>query len=348
LFASRITNRAGAACSEYDQRVTAPAPAIEMLANRVRKNARHLGKWARREGVTCWRVYDRDIPELPLTVDTYEGALVINDYRAFERDDDEWLDAAVAAICEVLAPSDVFVKRRERLSHRGPGQQYERQSEHGAWRIVEEGGHRFRVNLSDYVDTGLFLDHRITRARVAAEPARTMLNLYAYTGSFSVYAAAAGMRTTTVDMSNTYLEWASENLALNRLSGELVRADVREFLAQARRAGRRWDLVVVDPPTFSNSKRMDYTWDVQRDHAALLGDVLAVVAEGGVVWFSTNRRRFHLELAPSAALAVEDRTRATIPPDFRDPRVHHAFRIARRAESRGARAETGRSRRGVY
>lgn len=313
----------GAQESRYDHLVTA----MDMLGNRVRKNARHLGKWARREGVTCWRVYDRDIPEIPLTVDRYEDALVINDYRAFDREDaDEWLDAAVAAVTSALAPGEVFVKHRERLAHRGAGQQYERQGDHGAWRIVGEGGHRFRVNLSDYVDTGLFLDHRITRARVAAEPARTMLNLFGYTGAFSVYAAAAGMQTTTVDLSNTYLEWAGENLALNRLAGELVRADAREFLADARRARRRWDVVVVDPPTFSNSKRMDGTWDVQRDHVSLLGDVLAVC--GGAVWFSTNRRRFQLELA-DPALAISDMTRATIPPDFRDPKIHHAYRIAR-------------------
>ena len=185
---------------------------MTMLANRVRKNARHLAKWARRDGVTCWRVYDRDIPELPITVDTYDGALVINDYRAFERtpDDDLWLDDAVAAVRSALPAdevSEVFVKRRERLAHRGAGQQYDRQAEQGAWRTVREGGHRFRVNLSDYVDTGLFLDHRITRARAAAEPARTMLNLFGYTGAFSVYAAAAGMQTTTVDLSNTYLTW---------------------------------------------------------------------------------------------------------------------------------------------
>ena len=300
---------------------------MEMLANRVRKNARHLSKWARREGVTCWRVYDRDIPEVPLTIDRYEDALVINDYRAFERDDaDAWLDDAVAAVRSALEPAEVHVKHRERLAHRGAGQQYERQGDRGTWRVVREGGHRFRVNLSDYVDTGLFLDHRITRARVAAEPARTMLNLFGYTGAFSVYAAAAGMQTTTVDLSNTYLEWAGQNLALNGLAGELVRADVREFLADARRARRRWDVIVVDPPTFSNSKRMDGTFDVQRDHAALLDDVLAVCS--GAVWFSTNLRRFKLELT-DPSLAVTDMTHATIPPDFRDPRVHHAFRIAR-------------------
>jgi 23S rRNA (cytosine1962-C5)-methyltransferase len=302
---------------------------MAMLANRVRKNARHLGKWARRERVTCWRVYDRDIPEIPITVDTYEGALVINDYRAFEHsaDDDAWLDAAVAAVTSALPPGDVFVKRRERLAHRGADQQYERQADQGAWRTVHEGGHAFRVNLSDYVDTGLFLDHRITRAKAAAEPARTMLNLFGYTGAFSVYAGAAGMQTTTVDLSNTYLAWAAENLALNRLTGELVHADVRDFLADARRAGRRWDLVVVDPPTFSNSKRMDYTWDVERDHPALLRDALAVCT--GVLWFSTNRRRFQLAL-DDPSIAVTDQTHATIPPDFRDRKIHHAYRVTRR------------------
>jgi 23S rRNA G2069 N7-methylase RlmK/C1962 C5-methylase RlmI len=306
---------------------------MAMLANRVRKNARHLGKWARREGVTCWRVYDRDIPELPITVDSYEGALVINDYRAFEHGetggggDDAWLDAAVAAVTSALPPGEVFVKRRERFAHRGPDQQYERQADQGAWRTVHEGGHAFRVNLSDYVDTGLFLDHRITRAKVAAEPARTLLNLFGYTGAFSVHAAAAGMQTTTVDLSNTYLAWAAENLALNRLTGELVHADVREFLADARRAGRRWEVVVVDPPTFSNSKRMDYTWDVQRDHPALLRDALAVCT--GAVWFSTNRRRFQLAL-DDPTIAIADLTSATIPPDFRDRKIHHAYRITRR------------------
>lgn len=312
-------------------------PDFEMLANRVTKNARHLGKWAKRERVTCWRVYDRDIPELPLTVDSYEGALVVNDYRHGAPEERgggaEWLEAAVAAVTGALGATEVFVKQRERLVGRREGHQYERLGGgggSGGWRTVQEGGHAFRVNLSDYVDTGLFLDHRITRALVAAEPARTMLNLFGYTGSFTVYAAAAGMQTTTVDLSKTYLEWAGENLALNRLEGELVHSDVREFLADARHRGRRWDLAVVDPPTFSNSKRMAYTWDVQRDHAALLGDVLQVA---DTVWFSTNRRRFKLELAAWGSLEIADKTRVTIPPDFRDPKVHHAYRLQKKRPS---------------
>jgi 23S rRNA G2069 N7-methylase RlmK/C1962 C5-methylase RlmI len=296
---------------------------VEMFANRVRKNARHLGKWAKREHVTCWRVYDRDIPEVPVTLDTYEGALVLNDFR-IAQDDTAWLDDLAASAKDVLGADKVFIKQRERFSHRGEGGQYERIDEQGAWRDVGEGGHRFRVNLSDYIDTGLFLDHRITRARAAAESASSMLNLFCYTGAFSVYGAAAGMQTTSVDLSKTYLDWARKNLELNKLDGEIIHADVREFLVEARRAGRRWDLAIVDPPTFSNSKRMDYTWDVQRDHGALLDDVAAVTTK--VIWFSTNLRRFKLAWThPSAQ--VRDETHSTLPPDFRDKRIHHAFRI---------------------
>jgi len=293
---------------------------VEMFANRLRKTARHLGKWARREEITCWRVYDRDIPEVPVTVDTYDRALVMNDYR-IDPSDASWLDALAAAAREVLDAEEVFVKRRERLTGRDEVHQYERLADSGAWRTVREGGHAFRVNLSDYVDTGLFLDHRITRARVAHESAFTFLNLYSYTGAFTVYAAAAGMKTTSVDLSHTYLDWARENLELNQLTGELVHADVREYLADARRAGRRWDVAIVDPPTFSNSKRMDYTFDVQRDHAALLTDALAVTER--VLWFSTNRRKFKLELDRPG---ITDETHSTTPPDFRH-RPHQAWRV---------------------
>jgi len=292
-----------------------------MLANRVRKNAKHLGKWAKREHVTCWRIYDRDIPEVPVTIDTYDGALVINDYR-HDHSDAAWLDDIVAAAKAAFGATEAFIKLRERLTHR-EGDQYERLDDEGTWRTVHEGGHAFRVNLSGYVDTGLFLDHRITRAKVAAEPGATLLNLFAYTGSFSVYAAAAGKQTTTLDMSRTYLDWARDNLALNALPpGELVQSDVREFLTAARRAGRTWDVIIADPPTFSNSKRMDYVWDVQRDHAALLADVRAVWSGNGAVWFSTNKRKFTLEVADFV-----DVSRSTLPPDFRDPRIHHAFRL---------------------
>ena len=301
----------------------------EMLANRVAKNARHLGRWAQREKITCYRLYDRDIPEIPITVDTYNGALVCNDYRLERNANDTWLDDMAAAVQATLSATEVFFKRRLRHDRRA-GEQYERSDADTpeAWRVVEEAGHKFRVNLADYLDTGLFLDHRITRAKAAAEPAKTMLNLFAYTGSFSVYGAAAGMRTTTVDMSRTYVDWARANFELNQLAGEFVQSDVRQFLRAARRDRRRWDVAVVDPPTFSSSKRMDYTFDIQRDHAALLTDVAAVA---DVIWFSTNRRKFKLQWpgdrgGADAGVQIDDLTYATTPQDFKH-RPHHAYRI---------------------
>lgn len=299
-----------------------------MLANRVAKNARHLGKWAARENISCYRLYDRDIPEIPITIDTYEGALVVNDYRIERTAEDAWLDDMAAAAQAQLGATEVFFKRRLRHDRRA-GEQYERSAADtpSAWRTVEEAGKKFRVNLADYLDTGLFLDHRITRAKAAAEPAKTMLNLFAYTGSFSVHCAAAGMRTTTVDMSRTYLDWGRDNFELNGLQGELVQSDVREFLLAARRDRRRWDLVVVDPPTFSSSKRMDYNFDIQRDHVPLLDDVAAVA---NVIWFSTNRKKFKLQWPGESnfrGAEVSDQTFATTPQDFKH-RPHHAFRIA--------------------
>jgi 23S rRNA G2069 N7-methylase RlmK/C1962 C5-methylase RlmI len=299
-----------------------------MLAGRLRKNQRRLRDWARGAGVTCYRVYDGDIPEVPVTVDDYEGRLVVADVRRpggeLEEQGDAWIDAMAAAAKDALGAAAVFVKRRE------SGRQYGRTGDDASWFEVGEGGHRFLVNLSDYLDTGLFLDHRITRAMAAGEAAgKRMLNLFCYTGAFSVYCAAAGATaSTSVDLSSTYLDWAGENLALNRVSTDahrLVKSDVKRFLDDARDSGERWDLAVVDPPTFSNSKAMDYVWDVQRDHAALLASVAAVMAPGGVVWFSTNRRRFTLE----AALAgeVTDLTAETSPPDFRD-RPHRTYRFA--------------------
>lgn len=319
----------------------------QMLGNRVGKNAKQLSRWAKREGVTCYRLYDCDIPELPLVIERYEKSLVVADCRLPPRqergeDTDEgrraaWLAAMVAAARQAVgvAEEETFVKERKPLRERQEGHQYERLGERGAWREVAEGGHRFRVNLSDYLDTGLFLDHRITRQKVAAEAAQSMLNLFCYTGSFSVYCGAAGMKTTSVDLSATYLEWARQNLAMNELDPSkghaLIRGDVREVLDDLIARRQRFDLAVVDPPTFSNSKRMDSTWEVQRDHSELLVQVAAVVRPGGVIWFSTNRQRFSLDAELASQLPgrgeIQDLTAATIPRDFRDAHIHRAFRI---------------------
>jgi 23S rRNA (guanine2445-N2)-methyltransferase / 23S rRNA (guanine2069-N7)-methyltransferase len=318
----------------------------QMLGNRVAKNAKQLAKWAKREGVTCYRLYDCDIPELPLVVERYEKSLVVADCRLpprAERGEEAdparlaaWLAAMVEAARQVVGidEDNTFVKERRPLRERQAGQQYERLAERKAWRLVAEGGHRFRVNMSDYLDTGLFLDHRFTRQLVAAEPAKTMLNLFCYTGAFSVYCGAAGMKTTSVDLSTTYLDWARENLELNELPERehaLIRGDTREVLDDLIARRQRFDLAFVDPPTFSNSKRMTTTWEVQRDHAELLVQVAAVVRPGGVIWFSTNRQKFTLDPSLAQQLPgraeIQDVSAATIPPDFRDPHIHRVYRI---------------------
>ena len=304
----------------------------EMLANRLRKRSRHLARWARRAATTCYRLYDCDIPEVPLVIDWYEGRLHVSAYvRAGDPvRDDAWVDEMTAAAANALgvARADAFAKRRAGQ----PGaSQYRKLGDARAIFTVTEAGLRFLVNLSDYVDTGLFLDHRETRARVGREAAgKRFLNLFCYTGAFTVYAAAAGATTTTsVDLSKTYLDWAGENLRLNALVGpqhELVRADALEFLA---RESGPYDLAVLDPPTFSNSKKMRGALDLQRDHVTLVNATLRRLAPGGVLWFSTNFRRFKLDLAALEAEAIEDVSRATLPEDFPDPRTRFCWRIER-------------------
>ena len=226
----------------------------------------------------------------------------------------------------------IFMKRRDR--QRGAAQ-YERVDERQARFVVHEGGLKFLVNLSDYVDTGLFLDHRITRQMVREAAAdKRFLNLFAYTGSFTVYAAAGGAETTTtVDKSATYIDWARENLALNAFTGpqhELVRSDIREFV-NSLSPRDQWDVAVVDPPTFSNTKGIDDDWDVQRDHAELLRRLAAHITPGGTAFFSTNFRRFKLDETTLAdAYTIRNITRQTIPEDFRNQRTHKCWKLIRR------------------
>ena len=262
-------------------------------------------------------------------------ALSISLYeRPYEKDEAEeasWLGlmAESAAAALGVAPELVFARTRRRM--RGDSQ-YERLGTGKAERVVREGGLSFIVNLSDYLDTGLFLDHRPARAMVRAESAgKRVLNLFAYTGSFTVYAASGGAaEATSVDLSNTYLDWAERNLLLNGFSGPafpLVRAEVRAFLAAAARKGERWDLIVADPPTFSNSKASPEDFDVNRDWLDLVESCAALLSPGGVLYFSSNSRR--LPFDPSrVSLPCEDITEKSLPPDFRDRRAHRAWRIA--------------------
>jgi 23S rRNA G2069 N7-methylase RlmK/C1962 C5-methylase RlmI len=308
----------------------------EMLANRVRKNRKRLAPWLAREGVTCYRLYDRDIPELPLAVDWYEGRLHASSYAGDGAGETgearhERLAGAVAALAAALGvpAADVHVKRRVRAPG---GTQYGRLARTGKRFSVAEGDLDFWVNLDDYADTGLFLDHRRTRALVRAEAAgRRVLNLFAYTGAFSVHAAAGGAReTVSVDLSNTYLAWARDNLTLNGFGApahRTVRDDVLGFLEGARRRGEGgFDLVVIDPPTISRSKKMAGDFDVQRDHPRLIEGALALCRPGAVVYFSTNFSGFELRLPRASGLAAEDITRRTAPADFRTV-PHRCFRI---------------------
>ena len=309
-------------------------PQAEMFANRLAKQARHLRKWPAR-GITCYRIYDRDIPEIPLAVDLYEGRLHVAEYdRPHDRTPGQhadWLERMAAAAGEKLAipPENIFLKRRRR--QRGTDQ-YEKVSESAAPRItVSEGGCKFLVNLSDYIDTGLFLDHRITRGMVRDEAAgKRMLNLFAYTGAFSVYAAAGGaVATTTVDLSNTYLDWARANFKLNEITGDahrFVRSDAMEFIRD-HGPGVQYDLAVVDPPTFSNSKSTEGIFDIQRDYARLLAGLAGLMSPGGVIYFSTNFKRFKFDESAVAGCAPREISKQTVPEDFRNKRIHRCWRI---------------------
>jgi 23S rRNA (guanine2445-N2)-methyltransferase / 23S rRNA (guanine2069-N7)-methyltransferase len=307
------------------------------FANRLRKRARHFDKWAARRDVHCYRVYDADLPDYAVAIDRYEGWVQVQEYAPPK---EIYADAAGRRLAEVMAavpailevaPEQVILKVRRR--QRGDSQ-YERESEDGVRVQVREGGHRFWVNLSDYLDTGLFLDHRDTRAAIERLAAgKRFLNLFAYTATATVYAAAGGaVASTSVDLSNTYLGWAARNFELNevdRSRHRLVRADCLEWLAGAEES---WDLIYLDPPTFSNSKRMARELDVQRDHVELLAATLARLAPGGVLLFSTNRRRFDLDEAGLRAavptVQIEDWTQKTMPQDFeRDGRAHKLFAL---------------------
>ena len=325
----------------FVDRHRAPAPVAlsegaTSFANRLRKNLKILGKWARQEGVSCYRLYDGDIPEYAVAVDLYDGWVHVQEYQAPKEIDErkaaQRLREAMAVLPEVLeVPGErIFLKVRKQQKGR---EQYGKFGEQGQFIEVREGAARLLVNLSDYLDTGLFLDHRPTRKMLGELAAgKRFLNLFAYSGAATVQAALGGAASTlTVDMSQTYLDWAKRNLALNGLSGgnhQLVRADCVEWIGRGQ---GEFDLIFLDPPTFSNSKRMEGTFDVQRDHVELLRKTAALLAKDGTLIFSNNNRKFKMEADALPELAIEDITRQTIPKDFeRNPRIHNCWRISKK------------------
>ena len=296
-----------------------------MFENRLTKVNKHLSKIARSTGVTCFRLYDRDLPEFPLIIERYEQMVYVAEYRARHSLDEteylEWMEGSLAVIARVLdvKPSAIYLKERKRKQ--GRDDQYQKTAQAADFHEVGEQGLRFWVNLSDYLDTGLFLDHRVTRQLVREQSAgKKVLNLFSYTGSFSVYAAAGGASEVwSVDLSNTYTDWAKRNMQLNGLYSELsqrfIRADVLQYLAQLPEA--YFDLVILDPPTFSNSKMMEDILDIQRDHVELINQVLTRMRPGGKLYFSTNARKFEFDTGQIRASSIKDITAATTPFDFR-------------------------------
>ena len=320
----------------------AATPGARMFANRLGKNLKRLRGWAEREGISCYRLYDADMPEYAFAIDTYrtldpdEAWLYVQEYAPPAEIEPDAVRRRRGEALSVLTETTGVPGERIRLRTRRRtrrGEQYEKQSAQAQFRTVGEGGLKFYVNLEDYLDTGLFLDHRLTRARLRkAAQGKRFLNLFAYTGTATVYAVAGGaVSSTTVDLSRTYLEWAEGNLRLNGFATcahALVQADCREWLVDAARAGGRFDLIFLDPPTFSNSKRMDTVLDVARDHPALIDECMRLLLPGGLLVFSSNAQRFRLEESLRERYEVNDISAGTLPKDFeRNPRIHSCYEI---------------------
>ncbi|MEQ1439363.1 bifunctional 23S rRNA (guanine(2069)-N(7))-methyltransferase RlmK/23S rRNA (guanine(2445)-N(2))-methyltransferase RlmL [Fontimonas sp. SYSU GA230001] len=336
----------------------AAAPAGgEDFANRLQKNAKHLAKWARRSEVTNYRVYDADLPDYALAIDLYatpELHAHVQEYAPPRTIDparaEQRLRAGLAQIQNVLELPAARIHYKLRRSQKGDAQ-YTRQAETGRFHTVVEHGCRLQVNFDDYLDTGLFLDHRPMRLRIQREAAgKRFLNLFCYTGAATVHAAVGGAKQTlSIDLSNTYLEWAQRNLLLNDIHSRLyerppaagerlaphafIRSDCRQWLADEARLTHKpaFDLIFLDPPTFSNSKKMEGTLDIQRDHAELIHQCLSLLAPGGVLYFSTNRRGFKLDPALAEAAQIDDITAQTLDEDFkRPPPAHRCWKLNHR------------------
>jgi len=306
-----------------------------MFRNRLEKVFRYLSRQAKRSNVSCFRIYDHDLPEFPFCIEKYENKFYVAEYqRRHGLDEDEhsrWLKKSEEVMCQVfgIVPDDIFLKLRK--VKEGRFAQYRKVGEGKSEFIVSESDLKFIVNLSDYLDTGLFLDHRITRQMIRDESAgKKVLNLFCYTGSFSVYAAAGGAaEVVSLDLSKTYLEWARRNLELNGFNDlskyKYVHADAMKYIQVPGKP--HFDIVILDPPTFSNSQRMDDFLDIQRDHVALINDCLKCLEPGGSIYFSTNARKFQLRSDELFAKSIVDITKRTTPFDFTGRLFRVCYRI---------------------
>ncbi|MBN2857838.1 MAG: class I SAM-dependent methyltransferase [Candidatus Delongbacteria bacterium] len=304
------------------------------LINRLVKNYRHYRKNAKRTDTDCFRIYDRDIPEFSLTADYYAGRFLFQYYRTGE--DDEVPAELKGIICEGLhtvfgvTENNIFWKVRKK---RALLEQHEKMSGSRDFFVGKENGMMFYINLKDYIDTGLFLDHRPAREMAAsAAKGKAVLNLYSYTGSFSVYCAKAGAAgTLSVDMSNTYTEWASENMKLNGFDmkdHQFIREDCMKYLDTASKEKQKFDIIIIDPPTISRSKKLEEMFDVNRDHALLINKAAELLRnKESLIFFSTNSRKFKLDTDLESDFVTEDVSSKTIPEGFRDKKIHKVYLV---------------------
>ncbi|MBX7224522.1 MAG: class I SAM-dependent methyltransferase [Chitinophagales bacterium] len=307
---------------------------MQAFYNRLQKVNKHTSKWARRHNIECYRIYDLDMPEFPLCIDRYKDWVHVSEYKAKhgmeEEEHQQWLQECILVICAVMEVPMEKIVLKERKRQKGK-EQYTKIDSTNNEMVVEENGLKFIVNLKDYLDTGLFLDHRNLREIVRKESeGKRVLNLFSYTGSFSVYAAAGGAeQVTTVDMSNTYLSWARKNMLLNGFDDKekytFLSEDVKPFLKTLGK--NSYDLIILDPPTFSNSKKMKHFLDIQLDHTYIINDCLKLLTNVGKVYFSTNFRNFQLEYNKINTKNIKEITNITIPEDFRNKNIHKTFEI---------------------
>jgi 23S rRNA (guanine2445-N2)-methyltransferase / 23S rRNA (guanine2069-N7)-methyltransferase len=307
-----------------------------MFANRIRKNRKRLARWVKRENISCYRLYDADMPEYAVAVDVYGDQLHVAEYQAPKgidpKDAARRLQEVVDALPQATGIPQSAISYKQRLRQRGASQ-YEKEDNREELITVSEGSARLLVNLYDYLDTGLFLDHRPLRSRIAADAAgKDFLNLFCYTGAATIHAAMGGANTTTsVDMSHTYTAWLRKNLAVNGLDEKRNSAIQDNCLTWLEDCKTQYDLVLLDPPSFSNSRRMEDSFDVQRDHAQLIHSTMKVLRQDGLLYFSNNRRGFRLDEALGEQFECVDITRDTLDPDFqRNANIHKCWAIRHR------------------
>jgi 23S rRNA (cytosine1962-C5)-methyltransferase len=308
-----------------------------IIKNRIRKNYRHIKKWAKRTSTNCFRIYNRDIKEYPLAIDFYAGNFLVQLFYYDRNCDEPSIDLKneiEEALCSIFKTTSEHIYWRFRI-RRKKLQQYEKINDQKEFFVAVEYGVKFKINLSDYLDTGLFLDHRETRRLIfSIAKDKRVLNLFAYTCSFSVHAALGGASfTKSIDLSNTYTDWGKDNFILNNLSlknNVVLREDCMKFLDDAFSSKEKYDIIIIDPPTISRSKKMDQMFDIQEDHIFLIKKAFMLLSSEGIIFFSTNSKKFNIDESELSAFLIKDITDKTLPLDFKNKKNRYLWQITKK------------------